>query len=130
MWDRPILPIDGMYELVEELKRAGYGIYLLSNASVRQREYWPREPCQQFFDGVLISSDIGSVKPERKLYETLTERFQLKPEECFFVDDSPLNVTGALRCGWSGTVFHGDAAELRAEMRSAGIRVNEGCETA
>ena len=128
MWDRPILLIDGMYELVDELKQAGYGIYLLSNASVRQREYWPRVPCHKFFDGTLISSDIGSVKPERRIYTTLTERFGLAPEECFLVDDSPLNVVGALRCGWSGAIFRGDAAQLRAEMRRAGIRV--GGETA
>ena len=35
-WDRPILEIPGMYELIEELKGRGYGIYLLSNASLRQ----------------------------------------------------------------------------------------------
>ena len=63
MWDRPILPIDGMYELVEELKNAGYGIYLLSNASVRQHEYWPRIPAHVFFDGTIISADEGVMKP-------------------------------------------------------------------
>ena len=42
LWDDPMLPIAGMAELVEELKEKGYGIYLLSNASVRQHEYWPR----------------------------------------------------------------------------------------
>ena len=57
MWDRPILEIPGMYELVEELKGLGYGIYLLSNASVRQHEYWPRVPASKFFDGSLISDD-------------------------------------------------------------------------
>ena len=38
-WDEPILPVPGMYELVEELKAAGYGIYLLSNASIPP--LWP-----------------------------------------------------------------------------------------
>ena len=32
-WDRPILPIAGMEQLVSDLKKAGYGVYLLSNAS-------------------------------------------------------------------------------------------------
>ena len=68
MWDRPILPIEGMYELVEQLKAAGYGIYLLSNASVRQQDYWPRIPCSRFFDGTLVSWEVGSVKPEREIY--------------------------------------------------------------
>ena len=43
-WEWPILPIEGMYELVEELKGMGCGIYLLSNASVSQHEYWPNIP--------------------------------------------------------------------------------------
>ena len=51
MWDRPILPVEGMYELVEELRGMGYGIYLLSNASFRQHDYWPRVPASKFFDG-------------------------------------------------------------------------------
>ena len=58
MWDRPILEVAGMYELVEELKGLGYGIYLLSNASVRQHDYWPRIPASRFFDGKLISADV------------------------------------------------------------------------
>lgn len=40
-WDRPILPVAGMEQLVSDLKKAGYGVYLLSNASYRQHEYWP-----------------------------------------------------------------------------------------
>lgn len=123
MWDRPILPVEGIYELVGELKGAGYGIYLLSNASVRQHDYWPGIPCAKFFDGTLISCDVGSIKPERAIYEAFLEKFGLRAEECFFVDDLPANVEGGRRCGMQGAVFHGDTAELREKMRQAGIRV-------
>ena len=53
-WDQPILPMEGMARLVEELKEAGYGMYLLSNASVRQHAYWPRVPGSELF-GFLYS---------------------------------------------------------------------------
>ena len=43
-WDLPIRPMEGMAELAKELKDGGYGVYLLSNAFLRQREYWPRIP--------------------------------------------------------------------------------------
>ena len=33
-WKRPLLPVPGMAELIAGLKQAGYGIYLLSNASI------------------------------------------------------------------------------------------------
>ena len=125
MWDRPILPIDGMYELLEELKTAGYGIYLLSNASIRQHEYWPRIPAHVFFDGTIISADEGVMKPQADYYLRALNRFGLKAEECFFVDDMPANVEGALFCGIPGAIFRGDAKLLRQQMRDCGIAVSE-----
>lgn len=122
-WDEPIEPMPGMAELVAELKGEGYGVYLLSTASHRQPVYWPRVPGAELFDGGVVSSGIGYVKPERQMYETLLERYGLKAEECFFVDDTPLNVVGAMRCGMAGAIFHGDVVELRLHMREAGIKV-------
>lgn len=125
MWDRPILPIEGMYELIEELKAKGYGIYLLSNASYRQHDYWPRVPASRFFDGTLISADEKVVKPQPEIYRLLLERFQLQAEECFFIDDVPANIEGAFYCGLPGAVFHGDAGLLRRDLRAAGVDVSE-----
>lgn len=123
-WDRPIYPVPGMAELVKELKEAGYGIYLLSNASYRQHEYWPRVPGNEYFDGTLISADEKLVKPEREIYELLCSRFGLVAEECVFIDDSTLNVEGAERAGLHGIVFHGDARETRNNLRSFGVNVS------
>ncbi len=123
-WDRPILPVEGMEDLIRELKEAGYGIYLLSNASFRQHAYWPRVPGSQYFDGKLISADVRLVKPQPEIYRLLFDRFHLKPEECFFVDDSPANIEGACLCGMPGAVFHNDIAELRQIMIRRGIRIS------
>ena len=125
MWDRPILEVDGMYELAEELKALGYGIYLLSNASIRQHEYWPRIPASKFFDGKLISADVHKIKPQPEIYRLCLEKFGLQAEECFFIDDAPANIEGALCCGIAGAVFHGDAKLLRSQLRTAGIPVTE-----
>ena len=125
MWDRPILEIDGMYDLVAELKDLGYGIYLLSNASVRQHEYWPRIPASRFFDGKLISSDVHVIKPQPEIYQLCLEKFGLKAGECFFIDDVPANIEGAMYCGIPGAVFHGDVKLLRGQLRAAGIPVTE-----
>lgn len=125
MWDQPLLPIGGMDRLVEELKKNGYGIYLLSNASVRQHEYWPRVPGSSFFDGTLISADVRLVKPQPEIYQLLLDTFCLKAEECFFIDDSAPNIeAAAYACGMPGMVFHGDAAEVRAALRAAGVNVS------
>lgn len=124
-WERPILPVEGSYELVEELKNMGYGLYLLSNASYRQHDYWPLIPCSKFFDGTLISADVKLVKPQPEIYRLLFEKFSLVPEECFFVDDSPANVEGASFCGMPGAVFNDGVPALRRALRQAGIPVGE-----
>ena len=124
LWDEPMLPIAGMAELVQELKNNGYGIYLLSNASIRQHDYWSKIPGWQFFDGKVISADEKVMKPHQDYYRMALERFDLKPEECFFIDDVPANIEGALYCGIPGTVFHKDVALLRRQLRSAGVTVS------
>ena len=123
-WDEPLLPVEGMYELIRELKESGYGIYLLSNASFRQHEYWPRIEVSRFFDGTLISADERLVKPQPEIFRLILQRFGLRPEECFFVDDLPSNVEGALFCGFSGAVFHDSVSELRQNLIRAGVRVS------
>lgn len=124
MWERPILAIDGMYELVSELKSKGYGVFLLSNASVRQHEYWPRIPVAELFDGKLISSDVHLVKPQPEIYRLFCETFHVPAEECFFIDDSPQNIEGAYEVGIQGFIFHGDVVPLRAALRTAGVPVD------
>ena len=122
-WDRPILPIAGMAELVKELKAQGYGIYLLSNASCHQHDYWPEIPGHEYFDGTLISADVKLVKPQPEIYTLLCEKFSLKPEECVFIDDSSPNAEGAFLCGMEAIVFHDDAEELKAKLRQLNIKI-------
>jgi putative hydrolase of the HAD superfamily len=122
-WDRPILETSGVPELVRELKELGYGIYLLSNASLRQHEYWPRLSVSPYFDGTLVSADVKLVKPQPEIYLLLLSTFGLKADECFFIDDSTLNMEGAFFCGIPGAVFHQDVHELREKLRDAGVPV-------
>ncbi len=122
-WAYPRETIPGMEDIVKALKEAGYGIYLLSNASKAQHQYWPLVPVSEYFDGKLISCDVKVVKPCHRIYELFTEKFDLNPEECIFIDDATANVAAAIACGWQGIVFHGDAAELKLKLRKAGVRI-------
>ena len=114
--------IPGMEDMVRRLKEAGYGIYLLSNASVNQPVYWNQLPVSRYFDGVMISAFVKTVKPCPEIYRLFTGKFGLKEEECLFVDDAPINVAGAVACGWQGIVFYGDADQLETKMKDMGIR--------
>ena len=121
-WDEPLLAMEGSYGLVEELSGKGYGLYLLSNAGVRHREYWPDLPVSRFFgDRLMVSAFHGLLKPEAAFYEKAFEMFGLDRRECLFIDDSPVNIEAAWRAGLDGVVYHGDPALLRRRLREKGV---------
>lgn len=112
-WDIPLLEVEGMSQLIKELKAKGYKIYLLSNASSRQHEYWDRISASEYFDGTVISADVKMVKPDPKIFEHLCEKFSLLPAECFFIDDLEQHVIAAESIGIKGYVFDGNVSKLR-----------------
>nr|WP_243149481.1 HAD family phosphatase [Colidextribacter sp. OB.20] len=122
-WELEMRPMEGMEALVKELKGLGYPVYLLSNASLRQPEYFDRIPGSQYFDGKIVSAFYKLLKPQPEIFRLLTQKFGLKLEECFFVDDLAANVEGAVNEGLSGAVFHG-VEDLRKKLRAAGVPVN------
>ena len=106
-WQGPLLPVEGMAELVREVKGLGYGVYLLSNT-----------------DGRVVPAFHKLLKPQPELYQILLREYKLKGEECFFVDDLNINVEAAMLAGMSGTVFRG-ADSLRHALREAGVPVSD-----
>lgn len=125
-WELELRPVDGMEELLRELKELGYGVYLLSNATLRQPEYFDRIPASRYLDGRMVSAFYRLLKPQHEIFEAMLEKFALKAEECFFVDDSVANVEGAYCIGIAGAVFDGDVSRLRRTLHDVGVPVKIG----
>ena len=105
------------WQLVKELKEKGCGIYLCSNCSVRLRVFEQEIPGIEYFDGTLVSAEEKLAKPNPAIYERLFEKFHLKAEECFFIDDRQDNIDSAKGCGMDGYCFaDGNVEKLRAYM--------------
>ena len=119
-WNVPVYPVKGMEELLRDCHEAGYHLYLLSNASERQPVYWPRVPGNQYFEGTVVSALEKTVKPELKIFQILLDRYDLKAEECLFIDDLQRNIDGAARAGIAGYLFDGDTDKLRRFIRKEG----------
>ncbi len=86
-------------EIVVKLKANGYRIFLLSNASLDFHIQRKNIPALKIFDGCLISADCRIIKPEAGIYERLLSKFNLRAEECFFIDDVAKNCEAAERAG-------------------------------
>lgn len=122
-WEEELWPVRDMAPLVRELKAAGYGIYLLSNATSCLHRYFDRIPGSECFDGKIVSADHRILKPEKEIYQLLFATYGLDPEECWFIDDWPGNMEAANRLGMRGSVFYDDVPRLRRELKAAGVRI-------
>ncbi|MGY3859667.1 HAD family hydrolase [Aeromonas intestinalis] len=101
-----LLPDPAMVHLIEELHGAGHRLYALSNmghASIdwleQHQTFW------RFFSGKVVSARVRMMKPEPDIYRYLLVSFDLKAEECLFIDDSPANVRAAEALGLQGLIF-------------------------
>lgn len=93
-------------DLLKELKFMGYGIYGLTNWSAEKIGYaFANYSFFSLFDGIVVSGVEKVVKPDRKIYEILLERYSLKPEECVFIDDNQDNVDMAKVLGINAIRF-------------------------
>ena len=123
-WHEDILPVDGMRELVGELKEKGYGIFLLSNAALDLPDYWGRVPGNEYFDGLCVSAFEGFIKPQPEIYGRALEKFGIPARECVFIDDVTANIEGAINAGMQGIVCHDDRKELREKLAKLGVSVD------
>ena len=93
-------------DLLKELKFMGYGIYGLTNWSAEKIGYaFANYSFFSLLDGIVVSGVEKVVKPDRKIYEILLERYSLKPGECVFIDDNPDNVDMAKVLGINAIRF-------------------------
>ena len=44
---------------------------------------------------MIISAEIGKIKPDRDFYEYILNKYHIKPEELLFLDDNINNINGA-----------------------------------
>jgi putative hydrolase of the HAD superfamily len=122
-WHDVLTPIDEMEPVVAKLKQNGYFIYLLSNMSRRFYKFYKNIPAMKYFDGMVVSADEHCIKPEPEIFRALFRKYHLLPEECFFIDDRPENVSAGEALGMRGFCFQQDVSALCAALREAGVKI-------
>jgi 2-haloacid dehalogenase len=116
--------VPGTVEVLAELRATGIRLVGLSNWSAamfpvaRQRFDF-----LTWFEGIVISGDVGVNKPDRRIYDHLVERFGIEPAEALFIDDSPANVDAATTLGFRPILFT-NATALRTKLVQLGLLPN------
>lgn len=107
---------DELVKRVAEL-RGQYKTAMLTNMGSETLDtVFNEQECEKLFDAVVVSSEVGLIKPSRDLFEYTLERLGVQPEEAIFIDDRPVNVDGAERLGMR-TILFASNAQFERELK-------------
>ena len=116
-------PIQENVQIVKDLKNKGYRCYFLSNFIEEAYTFVIKKfDFFSFFNGGIISSLVKVIKPEIKIYSYLLKTYELKPEECLFIDDVIGFLRPARRLGFR-TINYTPQSNLRQELNNLGILI-------
>jgi epoxide hydrolase-like predicted phosphatase len=93
--------------LVEYIRslRGNYKTGLISNAWSDLRDFIVREKFDDAFDKMIISAEVGALKPDPKIFQIALEQSGVSPSEAIFVDDFYANIEGCEKVGIKGIHF-------------------------
>ncbi len=94
----------GLLDFIQSL-RPRYKTGVISNAWPDMRDYMTQNKIDGAFDELVISAELGIMKPEPRIYEIALERLSIKAGEAAFVDDTKANVEAAHKLGMYGVLF-------------------------
>jgi glucose-1-phosphatase len=89
-----------LLEYIKRLRHAGYRTGLLSNFGDNARRLWTEVyPFIEYFDGIVISAEVGLMKPDPRIYHLAAESVGVPVTEALFVDDFGENIEAAKAIG-------------------------------
>jgi epoxide hydrolase-like predicted phosphatase len=96
------------HNLVEYIRslRGKFHTGLISNAWSGLRDFITKENLIDLFDTVIISAEIGVVKPSARIYEAALEQAKVGASEAVFVDDVQVNIEACEKIGMKGILFN------------------------
>lgn len=100
-WFNYVDSYDEVYELIEQLKKKNFQIYVLSNTSSIFHILLDSvlSKVSSVLDGYVISCEVKMMKPQKEIYLSLVNKYQLDIKDCIFLDDLEENVEAARTLG-------------------------------
>ncbi len=111
--------------VIAKLVSIGFPIGILSNTCEAHWDFVYRKYVilRDFFDRVILSYEVHSMKPDPGIYLAAIEQAGVDPGRILFMDDRNENVKGALEAGIQAVPFY-SAQELTRQMIGFGLKLN------
>lgn len=124
-WVKYLSPIYGIEELLIDLKQKGYKLYFISNLTKEFANTYPQyehvKNIMDYFDGGVLSGSIHLVKPDKRIYEYLLNKYLIDPDEAIYIDDNIDNIKAGREIGLESYLFDGSVIHLKEYLKKKTI---------
>lgn len=96
---------ENLLRIIQNLRARRILVGLLSNNTRDLMDTLVAMQIDRLFDALIISAQIGVMKPAATAYYIILEQLRTEPNHALFIDDSEQNVAGALAIGMSAVRF-------------------------
>lgn len=96
---------DDVIAFIAQQRALGRRVALLSNDSAALRDKLDRLDLARLFDPIVISAEIGHMKPDASAYHYMIDMLDVVPVRTVFIDDMPTNVEGARSIGMNAVRY-------------------------
>ena len=117
------IPIYQSQDLLEHAQQAGLRVFGLTDnvkeivAHLRQQyDFW------QWFEAVVVSAEVGMMKPHPEIFQYLLQHHQLHADETVFIDDHLPNIAAASSLGMH-TIHFVDAEDTARQLQLLGLKI-------
>ena len=108
--------------LAKNAKRNGYKIGIISNITTPVKKVQEKWGIFDIFSPVILSCDVGLMKPQRKIYQMAIKKTGLKPGEIVYTDDRKELLDAPKKLGMK-TIHFRNAAQLKRDLRKLGVKI-------
>mgnify|MGYP003862284285 CR=1 FL=1 len=102
-------------DYIRELRQQGYAVALLCNESLQLENRLRELGIRDLFEPVLVSAQIGVMKPDPTAYRVALHELRVAPREAVLIDDTLANVRSAQAMGMHAILFRPET-NLREEL--------------
>lgn len=92
---------NSIYQTIKTLSNNGKKLFIISNADIIDKMYWPENPLFPYFDKSIFSYDVGFVKPDAEIYKIALQDSKADINKSVFIGDGGHNeLLGAKKAGF------------------------------
>jgi putative hydrolase of the HAD superfamily len=111
-------PNEPLFKFIREKLKPKFKIGMLSNAGDNWLDTMFSKEDLTLFDNILLSYEVGFIKPEPEFYKLAAKRLNVEPGQCVFIDDSTGHCVGADKVGMK-TIHYKNFEQVREDLQKA-----------